>query len=332
MHTLSLSGIHVTLPCAAAELLICIGGGRAPSPTWFTDLLSAMEKSGITSHILAIDKGVNLCRAVSKSPSLLIGDGDSASPEAWTWAIEHGAEVYRFPVEKDDSDTALSLRIAAQHFTRPLIILTAAFGGRLDHLFSTAAICAHAPVPCILIDEKEALLYLRGGESISIACDEMPRAIFLAPFHGGMCGGNDTGAALGANGHSDLRTCINNHQQYHFSEEYGTALLHSFRARHSRRLSLLAGIGGSFRIHEYQYTAVLFQQTHARSGRVRTHRERRPHSHWCFGRQGQHLPHLCARHSARAVKKRFLHRGIYGKPAVRRAVRYGCHRRVLQKP
>ena len=89
MHTLSLSGIHVTLPCAAAELLICIGGGRAPSPTWFTDLLSAMEKSGITSHILAIDKGVNLCRAVSKPPSLLIGDGDSASPEAWAWAVEH---------------------------------------------------------------------------------------------------------------------------------------------------------------------------------------------------------------------------------------------------
>ena len=96
--------------------------------------------------------------------------------------VEHRAEVYRFPVEKDDSDTALSLRIAAQHFTRPLIILTAAFGGRLDHLFSTAAICAHAPVPCILIDEKEALLYLRGGESISIACDEMPRAISLLPF------------------------------------------------------------------------------------------------------------------------------------------------------
>ncbi|WP_288322900.1 thiamine diphosphokinase [uncultured Selenomonas sp.] len=182
MHTLSLSGIHVTLPCAAAELLICIGGGRAPSPTWFTDLLSAMEKPGITSHILAIDKGVNLCRAVSKPPTLLIGDGDSASPEAWAWAVEHGAEVYRFPVEKDDSDTALSLRIAAQHFTRPLIILTAAFGGRLVHLFSTAAICAHAPVPCILIDEKEALLYLHGGESISIACDEMPRAISLLPF------------------------------------------------------------------------------------------------------------------------------------------------------
>ena len=170
MHTLSLSGIHVTLPCAAAELLICIGGGRAPSPTWFTDLLSEMEKPGITSHILAIDKGVNLCRAVSRPPSLLIGDGDSASPEAWAWAVEHGAEVYRFPVEKDDSDTALSLRIAAQHFTRPLIILTA------------AAVAAHADISCVLADECETLFYLHAGESLTVTCDTPPRAISLLPF------------------------------------------------------------------------------------------------------------------------------------------------------
>ena len=70
----------------------------------------------------------------------------------------------------------------AQNVRDPLVILTAAFGGRLDHLMSTAAVAAHADIPCVLADERETLLYLRDGETIHITCETFPRAISLLPF------------------------------------------------------------------------------------------------------------------------------------------------------
>jgi thiamine diphosphokinase len=182
MHSLSLPQMTIDVPYTPTELLICVGGGHASSPAWFAKLLAMMAKASITSHIWAIDKGVDLCRAAAISPELLIGDGDSAAPAAWAWAITQGAEVRRFPPEKDDTDTALALQLAAQRYSKPLVILTAAFGGRMDHLFSTAMICAHASVSCLLVDEYETLLYLRGGASISVTCDEMPHAVSLLPF------------------------------------------------------------------------------------------------------------------------------------------------------
>ena len=125
---------------------------------------------------------MNICRALQLSPALLIGDGDSAGAEAWTWAVDQGAKLHSFPPEKDFTDTELALHIVAQNVRDPLVILTAAFGGRLDHLMSTAAVAAHADIPCVLADERETLLYLRDGETIHITCETFPRAISLLPF------------------------------------------------------------------------------------------------------------------------------------------------------
>ncbi|EKU70454.1 thiamine diphosphokinase [Selenomonas sp. F0473] len=182
MHMLSLPGLCAALPCAATDALILVGGGRPPSPAWLTQLMSVAQGSRIAPPVWAIDRGVNLCRDASVPPSLLIGDGDSADHAAWSWAVERGTKARRYPREKDDTDTALALRIAAQLPVPPLVVLTAAFGGRLDHLFSTAAVCAYAPVPCVLADDRETLFYLHDGASLSIQCDNPPRAISLLPF------------------------------------------------------------------------------------------------------------------------------------------------------
>ena len=47
---------------------------------------------------------------------------------------------------------------------------------------STAAVAAHATIPCVLADERETLFYLHAGESLTITCDMPPRAISLLPF------------------------------------------------------------------------------------------------------------------------------------------------------
>ena len=181
-HALILPPLHATLPCLPSQELVCLGGGRTPTKDWLTQLFQQSEKGGTDRPILAIDRGVNICYALKLPPVHLIGDGDSASKAAWTWAETQGAQVHSFPPEKDFTDTELTLHIAAERFARPLIILTGAFGGRLDHLMSTAAVAAHATIPCVLADERETLFYLHAGESLTITCDMPPRAISLLPF------------------------------------------------------------------------------------------------------------------------------------------------------
>ena len=181
-RTFTLPTLHVTLPCAPSQEIICIGGGRTPAKDWLTQLVQQSEKGSTNRPILAIDRGVNICYALRLPPIHLIGDGDSADCGAWTWAKESGAQVHAFPPEKDFTDTELALQIAAEQHTHPLAILTAAFGGRLDHLMSTAAVAAHATTPCVLADERETLFYLHAGESLTVTCDTPPRAISLLPF------------------------------------------------------------------------------------------------------------------------------------------------------
>ena len=181
-HRLILPTLHVTLPCLPSLELVCIGGGRTPAKDWLTQLVQKFEKGGTDRPIWAIDRGVNICHALKLPPAHLIGDGDSADPTAWRWAEEQNTEIHAFPPEKDFTDTELALQIAAKEIERPLVILTAAFGGRLDHLMSTAAVTAHAPIPCVLADERETLFYLHAGESLTVTCDTPPRAISLLPF------------------------------------------------------------------------------------------------------------------------------------------------------
>ena len=181
-HALILPNLHTTLPCAPSQEIICIGGGRTPAKDWLTQLVQQSEKGSTDRPILAIDRGVNICHALKLPPVHLIGDGDSASSKAWTWAEECGTHVHAFPPEKDFTDTELALHIAAEYFARPLVILTGAFGGRLDHLMSTAAVAAHADILCVLADERETLFYLHAGESLTVTCDTPPRAISLLPF------------------------------------------------------------------------------------------------------------------------------------------------------
>ena len=181
-HHLILPELHALLPVQPSQEGVCVGGGRPPEKKWFTQIVQQSKEGGADRPIWAIDRGVNICRDTALPPAYLIGDGDSADNSAWVWAEAQGAQVHAFPPEKDFTDTELAFRIAAQNLARPLVILTAAFGGRLDHLFSTAAIAAQAPIPCLLADERESLFYLHDGESLTVTCENPPRAISLLSF------------------------------------------------------------------------------------------------------------------------------------------------------
>ena len=87
-HYLILPTLYAVLSCPSSQEIVCIGGGRTPATSWLTQIVQKSEKDGTGRPIWAIDRGVNICQALSHPPAHLIGDGDSADSTAWTWAEE----------------------------------------------------------------------------------------------------------------------------------------------------------------------------------------------------------------------------------------------------
>ena len=134
-------------PLPEAERLLFLGG-RAPAVPW----LQEWRRAWPSADVYAVDHGVDACRRAGLSPTLLIGDADSAAPENWRWGEARAARVERHPVEKDFTDTQLALQRATEGGPA-VLLLTGAFGGRFDHAYSTIFSAAQVKAPCVLAEE-----------------------------------------------------------------------------------------------------------------------------------------------------------------------------------
>jgi thiamine pyrophosphokinase len=172
------------VPLLQKSCLLVIGG-RAPKTAWLQETAKGHE-------LWAVDHGLDACLAANIRPARLIGDGDSAQPAAWQWAEKQHIPIEKFPVEKDDTDTQLALKLA-QNAGFPAALVTGAFGGRFDHALSTVMSCAFAPLPCLLADERETMLFIHAGEAIEVSVKQTPKAISLLPMTSRCEGVNLTG-------------------------------------------------------------------------------------------------------------------------------------------
>lgn len=103
--------------------------------------------------LIAVDGGVDLCRALGRVPDVVIGDLDSATLEGIGWAEASSAKIVRVSTEKDFSDLDAALKYAAD-MGSSRVTVTAAFSGRLDHslacvgsLFRYAHLCPRISEP-----------------------------------------------------------------------------------------------------------------------------------------------------------------------------------------
>lgn len=165
---------EIFYPTSAQEILF-VSGGRIPSREFFLEVANGRK-------IFCIDKGIELCRACNIIPQVLIGDFDSAESSAVDWARAKNIPVEQYPVDKDLTDTQLALKRATEIFGEHVAILTGAFGGRFDHLYSTIFTCAAANQKIFLADEREIIFYLRGGESAEVKFFQTPLAVSLLPI------------------------------------------------------------------------------------------------------------------------------------------------------
>lgn len=91
--------------------------------------------------IIVADGGGNALHAVALVPHLVIGDLDSLDAAALAQFTAAGAEIRRYPVEKNETDLELALLAAVERGAMRIDVL-GAWGGRWDQTLANVALLA----------------------------------------------------------------------------------------------------------------------------------------------------------------------------------------------
>ena len=94
--------------------------------------------------VVAVDSGLDRLVEAEVAPDHLVGDLDSAAPEAVAAAVGAGAEVHRHPADKDATDLELALDLVVDALAAPgdRLVVVGGGGGRLDLVLGDALLLA----------------------------------------------------------------------------------------------------------------------------------------------------------------------------------------------
>ncbi len=156
--------------------LVLVAGGRAPDPSW----LQKLRHGGVWA-VWSVDRGARWCRLAGILPERFVGDGDSLEEEDRQWLQDHHVPVHIYPVAKNLTDLQLALFEAAEEHPKRTTVVTGTGGGRFDHAFSAvfSALWAHrrGGRVCVLGDETELCIPLRGPSEVTLCFDPLPDVV-----------------------------------------------------------------------------------------------------------------------------------------------------------
>ena len=104
--------------------------------------------------VIAADGGYGYLRSIGVTPDLLLGDFDSLTEEPMP---SDAVEILRYPVRKDDTDSALAFRYAYERGYREFVLMGST-GGRADHTLAAYQLLLHARrlgARILLVGERE---------------------------------------------------------------------------------------------------------------------------------------------------------------------------------
>ena len=112
------------------------------------------------SLVIAADGGLHHADGLDLAVDVLVGDLDSVDPDRLARAREAGIEVDEHAPDKDDTDLALALALAARR-TPPggRVLVVGGHGGRLDHLAANLTLLTG---PTLAAHDVDALM----GEAV----------------------------------------------------------------------------------------------------------------------------------------------------------------------
>ena len=132
-------------------------GGRV----WHELVTEAPQEDDL---ILAADAGLLTAKALGAVPQILLGDFDSlGEPD-----VPEGTELIRVPVEKNDTDTQLAVRVALERGAKEIVIV-GGLEGRVDHTLSSLAILEDLNarhVPASLTNGKNRVRFVRNSGAL----------------------------------------------------------------------------------------------------------------------------------------------------------------------
>lgn len=129
---------------------IIISGGYI-SPDFLKEELSC-QTYGL---LIAADRGLEPCYALSLEPDVLLGDFDSVRPEIYEYYKDTlGIKTYEYPERKDDTDTELAVRYAIEQGAES-ILLYGATGTRLDHTMANISLLRIGLLSNVLMELRD---------------------------------------------------------------------------------------------------------------------------------------------------------------------------------
>jgi thiamine pyrophosphokinase len=141
---------------------------------------------------LAADGGADLCVAWGWPVDAVVGDMDSVNDSVRQQLEAQGVPFIVSPVEKDETDLELALRLALERGATELII-AGALGARIDHTLGNLALLALpalAGIPTCIADGDQTIWLAR--DRVSVA-GQPGDTLSLLPFGGDAHGVSLTG-------------------------------------------------------------------------------------------------------------------------------------------
>ncbi|MEP3441405.1 MAG: thiamine diphosphokinase [Sulfitobacter sp.] len=131
--------------CQSPDPVALLGGGQATA----SDIAEVLS---IASNLVAVDGGLVTALSAGVTPWAVIGDMDSAPPDA----LQHIPKARQHRIsEQQSTDFDKALR----HVQAPVVIGAGFCGGRIDHqLAAFHTLLVRADRPCILLAEEEVVL------------------------------------------------------------------------------------------------------------------------------------------------------------------------------
>ena len=124
--------------------------------------------TAVDAWIIAADGGARQAAYYGRHVALVIGDLDSLDDDEVNQLKQQGADIRRFPPEKDETDLELALLLAAQNNVNRIRVFSA-LGDRLDQTLSNIYLLGLAPLRKIdvrLIAGKQQAWLIYPGETI----------------------------------------------------------------------------------------------------------------------------------------------------------------------
>ena len=137
---------------------------------------------------VAADGGARIAHAFGVSLDMVVGDMDSLSAAELRELEAQGVELWRHPVEKDENDLELALKLVAERGATWIRIL-GALGGRLDQTLANIYLLALPDLQGLdvqIVSGSQASRLLYPGEHI--LSGELDDTISLLPISGEVSG------------------------------------------------------------------------------------------------------------------------------------------------